>query len=71
MFAGQPDGARLGEELGSSHPLLRILYMSGYAKGSLHLTPENRFLPKPFTFDQLKAELDRVFSVDNSIIGHR
>jgi PAS domain S-box-containing protein len=61
-------GTELFEHLRRWYPTMRILFISGYAKGAI--PPEALeegggagFLPKPFTLDQLAAEVRRVISL--------
>jgi signal transduction histidine kinase/ActR/RegA family two-component response regulator len=61
-------GAELFEHLRRWYPTMRILFISGYTKGSI--PPEalaegagTGFLPKPFTLDQLGAEVRRVIEL--------
>lgn len=61
-------GAELFQHLRRWYPTMRTLFISGYAKGSI---PEEAletgggasFLPKPFTLDQLAAEVRRVLAL--------
>jgi two-component system cell cycle sensor histidine kinase/response regulator CckA len=54
-------GADLVRTLRSKRPNLRVVFMSGYTQGTLEITAVDeaatRFLPKPFTTDQLVATL--------------
>ena len=54
-------GAELARTLRERRPDLRVAFMSGYTQGTLELTSmneaETRFLPKPFTADQLISTL--------------
>ena len=54
-------GAQLAETLRRSRSDVRVVFMSGYTQGSLELSTMDesatRFLPKPFTADQLVSTL--------------
>jgi two-component system cell cycle sensor histidine kinase/response regulator CckA len=54
-------GAELARELRERRPDLRVVFMSGYTQGTLELSSMDeaatRFLPKPFTADQLVGTL--------------
>ena len=54
-------GADLARTLRASRPGLRVVFMSGYTQGTLELSAldetATRFLPKPFTTDQLIGTL--------------
>jgi two-component system cell cycle sensor histidine kinase/response regulator CckA len=54
-------GAELARTLRESNPSLRVVFMSGYTQGTLELSSMDeaatRFLPKPFTADQLVGTL--------------
>ena len=54
-------GADLARTLRRSRPGLRVVFMSGYTQGTLELSAMDeaatRFLPKPFTSDQLVGTL--------------
>jgi PAS domain S-box-containing protein len=54
-------GAELARTLRSKDPELRFVFMSGYTQGTLELSTMSesatRFLPKPFTSDQLVGTL--------------
>ena len=54
-------GAQLVEALRVRRPSLRVVFMSGYTQGTLELSSldegATRFLPKPFTADQLIGTL--------------
>jgi FixJ family two-component response regulator len=47
-------------KLSPSRPGLRVLYISGYTDGALHVGPGAAFLHKPFTAREL---LDKVHQV--------
>ena len=54
-------GAELARALRERRPTLRVVFMSGYTQGTLELSSMDeaatRFLPKPFTADQLVGTL--------------
>ena len=54
-------GAELARELRQRRPNLKVVFMSGYTQGTLELSSldesASRFLPKPFTTDQLIGTL--------------
>ena len=54
-------GAELARALRKRRPELRVVFMSGYTQGTLELSSMDeaatRFLPKPFTADQLVGTL--------------
>jgi two-component system cell cycle sensor histidine kinase/response regulator CckA len=54
-------GAELARTLREQRPNLRVVFMSGYTQGTLELATMDeaatRFLPKPFTVDQLVGTL--------------
>ena len=54
-------GAELARILRQRHPGLKVVFMSGYTQGTLELSSldesASRFLPKPFTTDQLIGTL--------------
>jgi two-component system, cell cycle sensor histidine kinase and response regulator CckA len=54
-------GAELARTLRETNPHLRVVFMSGYTQGTLELSSMDeaatRFLPKPFTADQLVGTL--------------
>ena len=54
-------GADLVRSLRETRPDLRVVFMSGYTQGTLEIAavdePATRFLPKPFTADQLVGTL--------------
>jgi PAS domain S-box-containing protein len=54
-------GAELARVLRAQRPSLRVVFMSGYTQGTLELSTMDeeatRFLPKPFTADQLVGAL--------------
>jgi two-component system, cell cycle sensor histidine kinase and response regulator CckA len=54
-------GAELARTLRSRRPDLRVVFMSGYTQGTLELSSldesASRFLPKPFTTEQLVGTL--------------
>ncbi|HEY8176910.1 MAG TPA: PAS domain S-box protein [Gemmatimonadaceae bacterium] len=54
-------GAELARTLRETNPRLRVVFMSGYTQGTLELSSMDeaatRFLPKPFTADQLVGTL--------------
>jgi two-component system, cell cycle sensor histidine kinase and response regulator CckA len=54
-------GAELARTLRSGRPDLRVVFMSGYTQGTLELSSldesASRFLPKPFTTEQLVGTL--------------
>ncbi|HET9454148.1 MAG TPA: response regulator, partial [Gemmatimonadaceae bacterium] len=54
-------GAELARELRRRRPNLKVVFMSGYTQGTLELSSldesASRFLPKPFTTDQLIGTL--------------
>ena len=54
-------GADLVRSLRTTRPDLRVVFMSGYTQGTLEIAPAEeaatRFLPKPFTADQLVGTL--------------
>ena len=54
-------GAELARALRARRPNLRVVFMSGYTQGTLELSTMDeaatRFLPKPFTADQLVGTL--------------
>jgi two-component system cell cycle sensor histidine kinase/response regulator CckA len=54
-------GAELARALRERRPSLRVVFMSGYTQGTLELSSMDeaatRFLPKPFTADQLVGTL--------------
>jgi two-component system cell cycle sensor histidine kinase/response regulator CckA len=54
-------GAELARTLRETNPRLRVVFMSGYTQGTLELSSMDeaatRFLPKPFTADQLIGTL--------------
>jgi two-component system cell cycle sensor histidine kinase/response regulator CckA len=54
-------GAELARTLRGKRPELRVVFMSGYTQGTLELSSMDeaatRFLPKPFTTDQLVGTL--------------
>ena len=54
-------GAELAKVLRSRQPGLKVVFMSGYTQGTLELSSldetASRFLPKPFTTDQLVSTL--------------
>ena len=64
-------GTELFQHLRRWYPTMRILFISGYAKGSI---PEEAlepgagsgFLPKPFTLDQLATEVRRIIALPRS-----
>ncbi len=64
-------GTELFQHLRRWYPTMRILFISGYAKGSIPdeaLAPGagSGFLPKPFTLDQLAAEVRRIIAMPRS-----
>jgi two-component system cell cycle sensor histidine kinase/response regulator CckA len=68
MVMPEMDGAELYHNLRRWYPRMRILLISGYTKGAI--PPEAfkdgahaAFLPKPFTLDQLAAEVRRLLSL--------
>ena len=60
-------GAELARTLRVQRPDLRVVFMSGYTQGTLELSSMDeaatRFLPKPFTADQLVGTLRELISV--------
>jgi two-component system cell cycle sensor histidine kinase/response regulator CckA len=59
-------GAELARTLRERRPDLRVVFMSGYTQGTLELSSMDeaatRFLPKPFTADQLVGTLRELIS---------
>jgi DNA-binding NtrC family response regulator len=59
-------GPRLAELLGTRHPGLPVLYMSGYSNGLLGTThvldPEIAFIEKPFTAHDLLRRISAVLT---------
>jgi len=57
-------GAELARTLRASRPALKVVFMSGYTQGTLELSSldesATRFLPKPFTTDQLIGTLSEL-----------
>jgi CheY-like chemotaxis protein len=57
-------GAELSRRLRQLRPGLRVVFMSGYTQGTLELSSMDeratRFLPKPFTADQLMGALQEL-----------
>ncbi len=54
------NGTELAHRIVSSHPNIKVVLMSGYAKEDIsnqELLPEWKFLPKPFSSEQLRAAL--------------
>jgi len=66
-------GVDLVRTLRSKAPHLRVVFMSGYTQGTLELSSmdENatRFLPKPFTADQLVGTLRELLTSDRDPAG--
>jgi len=61
-------GTELFQHLRRWYPTMRILFISGYAKGSipeeaLEAGAGSGFLPKPFTLAQLAAEVRRIIAL--------
>ena len=59
-------GHEVADRLRSSHPDLKVLYMSGYAESGLFsdgvLPPGTAFLEKPFTFSELTGKVQGLLS---------
>jgi CheY-like chemotaxis protein len=56
----EENGTTLAASLAGQHPGLRVLFISGYTAGHLEAhEPGLRFLPKPFTPEQLLASVRR------------
>ena len=51
----------MSERLRELRPDLKVVFMSGYAEGGIHLDPsqpaKTEFLEKPFTFSELKNKV--------------
>ncbi|HEY6219180.1 MAG TPA: response regulator [Gemmatimonadaceae bacterium] len=65
------DGAELYRNLRRWYPRMRILLISGYSKGAippeaLEAGSNSAFLAKPFTLEQLGAEVRRLLSMPRS-----
>jgi signal transduction histidine kinase/DNA-binding response OmpR family regulator len=59
------DGRTLASRLILEHPALRVVFMSGYSEHAavktLSLSPNEHFVAKPFTVDELSVALRRAF----------
>ena len=57
-------GAELARALRQSRPDLRVVFMSGYTQGTLEMSAMDegatRFLPKPFSAEQLVTTLEEL-----------
>jgi signal transduction histidine kinase/CheY-like chemotaxis protein len=62
----QMSGPELVRRLRASRPQLRVLYVSGHGAANLGEVGGEPLVPKPFTSEQLLAEVDAMFPVDPS-----
>ncbi|MCC6233865.1 MAG: response regulator, partial [Verrucomicrobiales bacterium] len=61
VFGSSPLGIPFARDLRTNHPHLPVIITSGYTKDSLDLGPDDLFLPKPFTIEELETLLTRCF----------
>jgi two-component system cell cycle sensor histidine kinase/response regulator CckA len=60
------DGPTLAQRVLESHPLMKIIFISGYAEDAFRKNPQTprdiNFLPKPFSLSQLAGKVKEVIS---------
>jgi two-component system cell cycle response regulator CpdR len=63
------DGIELAQRAASLHPMMRIMFITGFAAVALHsaaMPPDAKVLSKPFHLRDLVGEVDRMFQFGNA-----
>jgi two-component system cell cycle response regulator CpdR len=63
------DGIELAQRAAALHPMMRIMFITGFAAVALHsaaMPPDAKVLSKPFHLRDLVTEVDRLFQFGNA-----